>query len=101
MSAADAIGALPRALGTTTVLADSLWSQLSLIFFFGLFVLICVWLLTTRASYWRANARIPLEDAPVHDRNAPDTNDHDSSDDHDATDSGPAHRTVFEDNINY
>ena len=40
MSAADAIGALPRALGTTTVLADSLWSQLSLVFFFGLFVLI-------------------------------------------------------------
>jgi cbb3-type cytochrome oxidase subunit 3 len=38
--------------------------ELSLLFFFGVFIGMVVWLLLSKSARWRRDARIPLDDLP-------------------------------------
>jgi cbb3-type cytochrome oxidase subunit 3 len=38
--------------------------ELSLLFFFGVFIGMVVWLVLSKSSRWRRDARIPLDDLP-------------------------------------
>lgn len=51
-----------------TVLADAsgLWPSVSLIVFLLLFIGMLVWLFVVPSTRWARDARMPLEDAPVH-----------------------------------
>lgn len=48
----------------TAATGASLWAELSLLFFFGSFLVIVVRLLRTPRSQTDALARLPLDDAP-------------------------------------
>lgn len=43
---------------------SSVLPVVSLLFFFGLFIGVLLWLALTRKSRWDADARIPLDDGP-------------------------------------
>ena len=61
---ATALSVLPPA-----TLAELSWPEISLIFFFGLFIAIVLRLVFSRSKRWQQDARIPLDDTkPVDDR---------------------------------